>query len=202
MTLSADGTILYCNRRLADMLHMPHERVIGHTLQHFLWPVDAVAFQSLLGEARHCGVRREMTLRTTDEVDVPVNISLNVLNANDRVLLCGVLTDLTAQKVHLLQLAEANARLSAEIAEREKAQDALRQAQKMEAIGHLTGGIAHDFNNMLQGIMSGITLAQRRIESGRADEVPGLLDASMISAERAATLTRCLLGFGQRQPHR
>ena len=140
-----------------------------------------------------------MTLRAADGRAVPAHVTLSVLDETDTTLLCGVLTDLTAQKVHLQELAEANARLSKEIAERERAEDALRQAQKMEAIGQLTGGIAHDFNNMLQAITSGITLAHRRITSGRPERAPELLDAAMMAADRAASLTQRLLGFGRRQ---
>jgi signal transduction histidine kinase len=60
-------------------------------------------------------------------------------------------------------LAEANARLVREIAERERAEDALRQAQKLESIGQLTSGVAHDFNNLLQAVMGNIETAQTRV---------------------------------------
>ncbi len=90
-------------------------------------------------------------------------------------------------------------RVAAEIAARSETEAALRQAQKMEAIGQLTGGIAHDFNNMLQGVASGIELAGRRIAAGQPDKAPPLLDAARDAADRAAALTRRLLAFGRRQ---
>jgi PAS domain S-box-containing protein len=198
-TLGGDGIVIYCNRRLAEMLNLPHEQLIGRTLQPFILPDDATGFQALLSEAARTGIRQELTLQTADGRAVPAYVSLSLLDESDTALLCGVLTDLTAQKFHLRELTDANARLSNEIAERVRAEDALRQSQKMEAIGQLTGGIAHDFNNMLQAITSGITLAQRRISAGRSERVQELLDAAMMAADRAAQLTHRLLSFGRRQ---
>ncbi len=97
-------------------------------------------------------------------------------------------------------LAEVYERLLAEMASREQAQEALRQAQKMEAVGQLTGGIAHDFNNMLTGIIGGLDLIQRYNQSGRHGETQRFIDAAVTSANRAAALTHRLLAFARRQP--
>ncbi|PPQ31142.1 PAS domain-containing protein [Rhodopila globiformis] len=199
VTLEPDGTIIYCNRRLAAMLDVPLEKLIGRSLQPFLLPDDGRCFRLLLEDARRTGIRREMTLYTGDGHAFPAQVSLGLLDDTGTTALGGVLTDLTAQKMHLQELAEANTRLSNEIAERERAESALRQAQKMEAIGQLTGGIAHDFNNMLQAITSGITLAQRRLSGGQWQQSQDLLEAALLAAGRAATLTQRLLGFGRRQ---
>jgi len=86
-----------------------------------------------------------------------------------------------------------------DITERRLTEEALRQSQKMEAVGQLTGGIAHDFNNMLQGIASGIELARRRIDRGKPAEASRFLDAAQEAVDRAAMLTRRLLAFGRRQ---
>ncbi len=88
---------------------------------------------------------------------------------------------------------------AADITDTRQAEEALRQAQKMEAIGQLTGGIAHDFNNMLQGIAGGVELAHRRIKSGSAAEAGHYLDSVRQSTERAAALTHRLLAFSRRQ---
>ncbi|MDP9653537.1 UNVERIFIED_ORG: PAS domain S-box-containing protein [Pseudomonas putida] len=97
------------------------------------------------------------------------------------------------------QLAEANERLQNEMFERERAEDALRHAQKMEAVGQLTGGIAHDFNNMLTGIIGSLDLMQRYIAEGRANEIGRFTEAAVSSANRAAALTHRLLAFSRRQ---
>ena len=96
-------------------------------------------------------------------------------------------------------LAEANQRLQSEMYERERAEDALRHAQKMEAVGQLTGGIAHDFNNMLTGIIGSLDLMQRYIAAGRSEEIGRFTDAAVSSAHRAAALTHRLLAFSRRQ---
>jgi PAS domain S-box-containing protein len=80
-----------------------------------------------------------------------------------------------------------------------KAQDALRQAQKMEAIGQLTGGIAHDFNNLLTGIIGSLDLVRRRMATNSPGDIPRLMDAASGAAMRAAALTHRLLAFGRRQ---
>jgi PAS domain S-box-containing protein len=97
------------------------------------------------------------------------------------------------------QLAETNQRLQNEMVERERAEDALRHAQKMEAVGQLTGGIAHDFNNMLTGIIGSLDLMQRYIADGRTHEIGRFTEAAVSSANRAAALTHRLLAFSRRQ---
>ncbi|WP_244490423.1 hybrid sensor histidine kinase/response regulator [Rhizobium sp. Root708] len=97
------------------------------------------------------------------------------------------------------RVVERTAELEEEMSARGRAEDALRQAQKMEAVGQLTGGIAHDFNNMLTGIIGGINIAKRRIASGRLEEVDRFMDAATDSANRAAALIVRLLAFSRRQ---
>ena len=97
------------------------------------------------------------------------------------------------------ELAEINQRLHLEMGERERAEEALRHAQKMEAIGQLTGGLAHDFNNMLTGVLGSLDLIQRRLASGRSADLGRYIDAAVTSANRAAALTHRLLAFARRQ---
>jgi signal transduction histidine kinase len=94
------------------------------------------------------------------------------------------------------ELAAANARLQAEIAERAKAEAALVQAQKMEAIGQLTGGIAHDFNNLLAAVVGGLHLIQRRSTEPRVGEIAR---HALQAAERGVKLIAQLLAFSRTQ---
>lgn len=100
------------------------------------------------------------------------------------------------------QLTTTNANLIEQIEHREKAEEALRQAQKVEAIGQLTGGIAHDFNNLLQVILGSLERLGHRMASPAhtADAVDRrLIDTATQGADRAAVLTKRLLAFSRRQ---
>src|SRR3954468_22103304 len=111
---------------------------------------------------------------------------LSWTGVSDRDRIYAVARDVTADKA---------------AAERLKAtEEALRQSQKMEAVGQLTGGIAHDFNNLLTGIVGSLDLLQTRLDQGRTENVSRYINAAMTSANRAAALTHRLLAFARRQP--
>ena len=95
-----------------------------------------------------------------------------------------------------VELAHANDLLMQEIAERERAQAALVQSQKMEAVGQLTGGIAHDFNNLLTVIAGNMDLIQRKASDAKIATMAGY---GLEAANRAAKLTRQLLAFSRTQ---
>jgi signal transduction histidine kinase/ActR/RegA family two-component response regulator len=97
------------------------------------------------------------------------------------------------------ELQNANAQLRREMEVRTKAEQGLRQLQKMEAIGKLTGGIAHDFNNMLAVIVSGIDLARQTLRRDPS-KARRHLDSAMEGANRAAALTSRLLAFARPEP--
>ncbi|PZO81298.1 MAG: hybrid sensor histidine kinase/response regulator [Mesorhizobium amorphae] len=90
-------------------------------------------------------------------------------------------------------------RVAERTAELMRAEEALRQSQKMEAVGQLTGGLAHDFNNLLAGISGSLELMGRRIEQNRVGEVARYLSAAQDATKRAAALTHRLLAFSRRQ---
>ncbi len=93
-------------------------------------------------------------------------------------------------------LAAANERLRAEIGERERAGEQIRQLQKIEALGQLTGGIAHDFNNLLTAILGGLEVTRRRIQDPKSLK---LIDSSISAAQRGARLIAQLMAFARRQ---
>jgi signal transduction histidine kinase len=95
--------------------------------------------------------------------------------------------------------ASLNHRVAQAISERESMEEALRQSQKMEAIGQLTGGIAHDFNNLLAGITGSLEMLRSRLSQGRIAEIDRYVTAAQGAAKRAAALTHRLLAFARRQ---
>ncbi|MCX5515536.1 hybrid sensor histidine kinase/response regulator [Kaistia algarum] len=120
------------------------------------------------------------------------------------VVLLAILTGLAIRDARREQnarrsLAVANNELTFEMTRRERAEDQVRQLQKIEAIGQLTGGIAHDFNNMLAIIVSSLNLIERRLQRGDTD-IGKYVSAAQEGAQRAASLTQRLLAFARKQP--
>jgi PAS domain S-box-containing protein len=105
------------------------------------------------------------------------------------------LAELTATLEHRVE--QRTAELMKEVAAREKAQEQLRQAQKMETIGQLTGGVAHDFNNLLMAVMGNLDLLRKRIPDD--PRLHRLIDGALQGAERGASLTQRLLAFARQQ---
>ena len=91
-------------------------------------------------------------------------------------------------------------KVTRDLTERRAAEERIRQAQKMEAIGQLTGGIAHDFNNLLTVVSGNIDALQRRLPKNADDNLRRLADAAQHATMRAAMLTHRLLAFSRRQP--
>jgi PAS domain S-box-containing protein len=97
------------------------------------------------------------------------------------------------------RVVERTEALRREQQERARAEEKLRQAQKMEAVGQLTGGIAHDFNNLLTAIIGSLSFLERRRAQGRLSDIGRYIDAAQSAAARAAALTHRLLAFSRRQ---
>ena len=134
------------------------------------------------------GVSADITARKTADIDRD-NL-LDQLTAERSAL--AELTATLEQRVD-----ERTAELLKESAARERAQEQLRQAQKMEIIGQLTGGVAHDFNNLLMAVMGNLELLRKRMPDD--PRLKRLVDGAMQGAERGASLTQRLLAFARQQ---
>ncbi|MEE2850596.1 MAG: PAS domain S-box protein [Pseudomonadota bacterium] len=142
---------------------------------------------------RHDGVYRTFMVRAEPVHDEEGRI-LRWVGSN---------TDIEDLRRQSAERARFNETLEEQVAERTsalmQAEEALRQSQKMEAVGQLTGGIAHDFNNLLAGISGSLELITNRIAQGRHAEVERFTVAAQGAAKRAAALTHRLLAFSRRQ---
>jgi PAS domain S-box-containing protein len=109
ITLGADGTIIYCNKRLASMLGVAQERIVGHGLESFVTRSNVAILSRMLHQAMAAPVRAELSLRCAGDRQMPIYLSLSALRRDDDdgPLLCGVITDLTEQKTHLDDMAVA-----------------------------------------------------------------------------------------------
>ena len=114
-------------------------------------------------------------------------------------LLYVVARDITSERASAVGLAEANARLREQIAERERVEAALQQMQRLEAVGQLTAGVAHDFNNLLTVIITGSSFLERDLNRADLDKAKARLTHIREAGERGAKLTAQLLAFSRRQ---
>jgi len=115
----------------------------------------------------------------------------------------GAVGDVTARRAAETKLRELNETLEQRVAEeierRGAAEEALRQAQKMETLGQLTGGVAHDFNNLLQIVRGNLEILVRNLPE-EAERLRRATDNALRGTDRAAILTQRLLAFSRRQP--
>jgi PAS domain S-box-containing protein len=162
-----------------------------------IWPdgsvhwvdVRARAVRRLDGSIKSLvGVSTDITARKTFEIE---RENLLAQLAAERTALAE-LTATLEQRVE-----ERTVELMKEVAAREKAQEQLRQAQKMETIGQLTGGVAHDFNNLLMAVMGNLDLLRKRVPDD--PRLHRLIDGALQGAERGASLTQRLLAFARQQ---
>jgi PAS domain S-box-containing protein len=184
LVVRRDGTIVSTNPAWQTLLGWDEASLIGAPFRTFVVPEDARHLDSLFNEISQSRARQlfELGMRTRD--GETKQIAWNAVPVDD--LLQAVGRDMTVER-------DAQAALL-------KAEEALRQSHKMEALGQLTGGIAHDFNNMLSGIIGAMELLKLRVADGRYSELDRFITTATSSAERAAALTHRLLAFARRQP--
>ncbi len=155
--------------------------VVGRHFQDFVHPDDNRSTVNALDQAINEGdlTGYENRFRTVDGDYRWISWH----TSNEDGFAYGYGRDITEQKRSAEQLA--------------RAESALRQAQKMEAVGQLTGGIAHDFNNILMAVHSGLELIRKR--SGNDARIDRLIENSLKATERGAALTQRMLAFARQQ---
>ncbi|OYX63012.1 MAG: hybrid sensor histidine kinase/response regulator [Novosphingobium sp. 32-60-15] len=196
---------------LSDYLHLvansAYERhtgisnVVGQRLRDIV-PDEADNWIAFYGKVLHTGepIRFRNELVATGRHLEVSSFRLGSFENKLVAVLFKDVTDKVRAEVALQSLNETlEQRVADALAQREQAESALRQAQKMEAVGQLTGGLAHDFNNLLAGITGSFEMIARRLEQGRTDDAERYVTAGLSAARRAASLTHRLLAFSRRQ---
>jgi PAS domain S-box-containing protein len=186
------GRVVLANRMAETTLGYSRAELLGLTVEDLV-PEDVRAghapqregFLMRQGSHRMGASRLRLFARRKDGSRVPVEISLSPLASEEGRLVVAAVRDVSA-------------RVRAE-EERDRLQDQLRHAQKMESLGTLAGGIAHDFNNLLAAIIANVEFAQREAVSG---EVAESLEEISAASSRAGELVKRILTFSRQHPSR
>jgi PAS domain S-box-containing protein len=184
LRLTQDDRLVFedVNPAGAELYGLDRGEIIGRTPQEI---EESAAAESIASNARKAlASGKKISYETSRSMGDRPRVAINTIVAPIEtveggyglVLVCG--RDLTEQR---------------------QAEEALRQSQKMEAIGQLTGGIAHDFNNLLAAVMGSLELMQGKIKQGRLNELDRYVIAAQAASKRAAALTHRLLAFSRRQ---
>jgi PAS domain S-box-containing protein len=138
---------------------------------------------------------RDKAGRATKIVGVSADITARLEAEQQQRQLNELLEQRVEERTRALE--QAHAIVLDEVSQRERAEEQLRQSQKMEAIGQLTGGVAHDFNNLLMAVLGNLELLRKRFADD--EKATRLVDGAMQGAKRGASLTQRLLAFSRRQ---
>jgi PAS domain S-box-containing protein len=183
LVVGADGVFRAVNPAWTTILGHRSEEVVGRSFLDFVWPDDAALTQSKLETAVTAEDLTNFENRYRHKDGSARWLSWHTSVEGDMVYAYG--RDITAEKEQAEALRHT--------------EEALRQSQKMEAVGQLTGGLAHDFNNLLTGITGSLELLQMRVAQGRMGDLDRYFAAAQGAARRAAALTHRLLAFSRRQ---
>ncbi|SMF69581.1 hybrid sensor histidine kinase/response regulator [Allosphingosinicella indica] len=207
----------FVNRAYVDFLGLSYAKARDLDWRTILHPDDhdRIVAESIAGEASLKPFVLEARYRTTlgwrwmRSMSQPrwgadgahegfIGVAHDVTEAKDAEAALREINDTLEKKVaeRTADLVAALNRVQAEMADRMRAEDQLRQAQKMEAVGQLTGGIAHDFNNLLTPIIGGLEMLRSRVEDARMRR---MAETALESARRGAKLAGQLLAFSRVQ---
>lgn len=196
-----DSDYIHIQANDAYARHAGIPNVVGQKLREMV-PAEADSWVARYGAVLKTGepIRFQQELVATGRY---LDLAAVRIEPPERKQVAVIFQDITARRRAEIALEQLNATLEQQVSERTAelmaAEEALRQAQKMEAVGQLTGGLAHDFNNILAGISGSLEVMSTRLTQGRVGELDRYLNGAMSASRRAASLTQRLLAFSRRQ---
>lgn len=203
-----EGRMLVANRGLSEVIGKPPEYYLGKTDAEFLQDAEQARIimqtdQRIMSSGIGETIEEHVT-STDGTVGTWLSTKAPLFDDSGKVIgLIGSSVDVTARKNAEIAVKELNQtlelRVKEAVQEREDTEAALRQSQKMEAVGQLTGGIAHDFNNLLTGISGCLEVLQSRIAQGRFSDLERYVSVAQGAVQRGASLTHRLLAFSRCQ---
>ncbi len=215
LTTDLEGRVTTASGGTGAVLGYEPAEVVGHSLDGLFTRADRAAGVPAADRARAVQEGRAVADRwqlRKDGSEIWSSGVLVPLRAADNSLtgFISILRDRTAEKVHqdwlerevgmrTRALTETNTKLVREIEERERVEEALRQAQKVEALGQIAGGVAHDFNNMLTVVLGSTERLKRALPADDAGQ-HRRADLVLQATTQAAALTHRLLAFSRQQP--
>lgn len=182
VVIDETGLITSFSAAAERLFGFKEQEVLGSNVKMLMPSPDREAHDRYLnnylstGERRIIGIGRVVTGRRKDGTTFPMELSVGEARSAGGRIFTGFIRDLTS---------------------RQRIDEELRQAQKMEAIGQLTGGLAHDFNNLLTVVSGNLEMIEGRLDD---PSINVLLKEAQAAADDGAKLTAQLLAFGRRQP--
>ena len=178
-------------KRMLDAIEATVETGVDYSIEYrTIWGDGSVHWAEI-----HAQLHKDRSGKAIKLVGVSADITARLKAEEHQRQLNEILEERVAERTR--ELEQAHAVVIAEVSQRERAEEQLRQAQKMEAIGQLTGGVAHDFNNLLMAVLGNLDLLRKHV----GDDVRAcrLIDGALQGAKRGASLTQRLLAFARRQ---